>query len=322
METSLRLPIELVLHVITCCLPGKDEILPPDHATTKTLVSFTLVCKETRRLATRYLREHCVYLNDDRRLRALLLLMPERPDLRKIHQLFLAPFDVDGSIDDQPTAIWVKELFNFTCLSLRRLVMDIPLRSVRPENDHLDVRRIMAEGFQRLESLEEFVSVQDELYLEAPHLGLDVPLWRGWPKLRRLALYNVDADDAFWAFVAAMPALETLVLTRADSLRDCNMKEEYRGNTDRPLKVLLVNIEDDQVRFGNMIRFNWDIVDEERKMTIMLYNVPGIYARVHPIEGCQRFVKAAAADGTLWDLQGEIVQHLPKIPHPNVAELP
>ncbi|KAF2738618.1 hypothetical protein EJ04DRAFT_41508 [Polyplosphaeria fusca] len=315
----LPLPIELVLNVVTCCLPNNDEILIPSDPVTKTLVSFTLVCKETRRLANRYLRERCIYLDDDKRLSSLLLQVPTRPDLRKIEWVFLAPFN--ESIDDQPTSTWVRELLFYTSATLRRLVVDIPFRSLYPENDHLDVRRILREGFKRLECIEEFVSVQDELYLnEWP----DTPVWANWPKLKRLALYNVMADDMFWESVAKSQQLDTVVLTRADSLRDANMKEEYRKHTARPLKVLIVNVQDDQVRFGNMIRFNWDIVDREKRMTIMLTNVEYSfeYTNMDVREACWKWIRIEAERGTLWSREGEVVQHLPRIAHPNVAELP
>ncbi|KAF2253973.1 hypothetical protein BU26DRAFT_516226 [Trematosphaeria pertusa] len=306
----MHLPLELVLNVITCSLPKPNVLLTPSHPITQLLYSFALVCKETRRVANRYLRQHCLYLSSELRLRSLLLTIPTRPDLRSITALFLAPFG--ETIDDQPTATWVRELFSYTCTTLKRLIIDIPLRSLYPEHDHLGVRNILREGFQRLEQLEEFVSVRDELFLDITWHGDEPAFWRHWPKLRRLALYNPDTHADFWRGVAKNPQLETLVLTRADGLRDVNIKAEYFQRASRPLKVLLINVEDDQVRFGNMRRFAWDAVDPKMKMTIATYNVP-LFEEENPIEGCQEYVKTGAEHGTLWDWEGEIIQHPPRI---------
>ena len=189
----------------------------------------------------------------------------------------------------------------------------MPLRTCYPEEDHLGVRKILRQGFQRLEHLEEFVSVRDELYLDTISLRGEPPVWKSWPHLKRLALYNVDADPAFWRNIAKMPDLETLVLTRADGLRDHNIKIQYFEHTQRSLRILLLNVEEDQVRFGNMRRVAWDGVDPRKKMTIMTYNVPSLYPDEDPIQICQDYVRAGAENGTLWGWEGEVIQHLPKI---------
>lgn len=314
----IPLPIELVLNIITCSLPKyPNVILSPSHPITQTLLSFTLVCRETRRVANRYLLQHCAYLSSESRLRSLLLQLPARPSLRKIPTLLLAPFGT--TIDDQPTATWVRELFSYTCDSLKRLIIDIPLRSLYPETDHLGVRRILREGFERLENLEDFVSVRDELFLDVVHRGGEPPVWKSWTKLKHLALYNADANSDFWEDIADMPGLDVLVLTRADGLRECNIKIQYFEHSTRPIKVLIVDVEADQVRFGNMRRVGWDAVDREKKMTIMTYNVPRLYPDEDPIEICQDYVRAGAENGTLWGWEGEVIQHLPKITQPSTA---
>jgi hypothetical protein len=165
-----------------------------------------------------------------------------------------------------------------------------------------------------LENLEEFVSVRDELYLKTNLDNVEPPVWRRWKKLRRLALYNVDAHSSFWANVANMPELEVLVLTRADDLEEFNIKARYFQYTGsgKPLKVLLINTEQDQVRFSNLKRTGWDKVDPQKKMTIMTYDVPSLYETEAPTGMCQDYVKAGALNGTLWDWEGEQIQHLPR----------
>ena len=224
--------------------------------------------------------------------------------------MLLAPFEM--TLDNQPTAMFVRELFNYTCGSLKRLIIDMPLRSLRPENDHLDVQRILREGFYALENLEEFVSVRDELYV-----GNALEPWRRWPKLKRLALYNPDTDNNFWYGVACMQSLKTLVLTRSDGLRYSNIKKIYCQYQEqdhvRPLNVLLIDVEDEQIRYGNLQREGWDRVDPQRNMTIMTYNVPSLYVDEDPIEVCQEYVKTGAENGTLWTWEGEVMPHMPVI---------
>jgi hypothetical protein len=253
----MHLPLELVLNVLTCSLPKPNVLLAPSHPITQLLLSFTLVCKETRRLANRYLLQHCVYLSQEPRLSSYLLTIPSRPDLRSVTALFLAPFN--DTIDNLPTAAWVRELFGFTCLTLKRLIIDMPLRTCYPEEDHLGVRNILREGFSRLENLEEFVSVRDELYLEAQD-GNTPAFWTRWKRLKRLAVYNPDVDVMFWQNVAKMSELETVVLTRADSIGETNIKKSYFAHCQRPIKVLLFNVDESQIRFTKMLRGGWDTV--------------------------------------------------------------
>jgi hypothetical protein len=309
----MYLPLELVLNVITCSLPKYPSvILPPSHPITQTLLSFTLVCHETWRLATRYLRQHCVYLSSQGRLHFFLRQLFDTPQSCNIPLIFLAPFG--ETIDNLNTSTMTRELLCHTSPHLKRLVIDIPLRSLYPEDDMFSVRPLLREGFMALENLEEFVSIRDELYLKTNLDNFEPPVWRRWKKLRRLALYNVDAQSSFWANVANMPELEVLVLTRADGLEEFNIKARYFQYTrsGKPLKVLLINTEQDQVRFSNLKRTGWDKVDPQKKMTITTYNVPSLYETEDPIEMCQDYVKAGALNGTLWDWEGEQIQHLPR----------
>lgn len=308
----IHLPLELVLNIITCSLPKPNVLLAPAHPITQLLLSFTLVCRETRKLANKYLLQHCVYLSSETRLSSLLLTIPSRPDLRNISSLYLAPFG--NTLDNLPTATWVRELFNFTCNTLKRLVIDMPLRSLYPEDDHLGVRAMLHEGFSRLENLEEFVSVRDELFLSLVPNRREPEFWRKFPKLRRLAVYNAIVQPDFWRDVAAMTSLECLVLTRADGLFSdgSNFKTEYFRHCNRPLKVLLVNTDAHQVRYGNMLRFRWDEVDPTKKMTIMTYSIPLLFDDDH-IGVCQDYVRIGAEYGTIWDWEGEIIPHRPQI---------
>ncbi|KAF2866642.1 hypothetical protein BDV95DRAFT_205267 [Massariosphaeria phaeospora] len=316
MDLYMPLPIELVLHVVTGLLPKyPNVILTPSHPITQTLYSFTLVCHETRKLANRYLRQHCVYLSSRARLQSFVLAVPTRPDLRNITALFLAPFT--DEVEHQPdVAIMMSELFGYTCSTLKRLVIDMDLGHFDAVALRGDLQKVLQEGFEKLENLEEFVSIRDDLHIITPQYEGEAfaLFWKRWTKLRRLALCEAEADSEFWTYVAELPHLGTLILTRANQLGTWNMKAEFFRHTDRPLKVLLVDVEEDQIRFGNMRRAHWDAVDPDRKMTIMTYTIPRIFEDDSIREVCHGFIRTGAENGTLWDWTGELIQHLPKIP--------
>ncbi|EOO02419.1 hypothetical protein UCRPA7_2030 [Phaeoacremonium minimum UCRPA7] len=209
--------------------------------------------------------------------------------------------------------MWIRELFYLVCGSLRRLVIDMPLRSLYPADDHLNVRKTLREGFSTLTKLEEFVSVRDELYLrvyEREWLIEEAEVWTLWPALRRLALYNVDADEQFWGRVAGMPKLETLILTRADGMQETCIKSSYFAATQRPIDVLIVNVSTEHPR--EIPRWAWQDVDPQMKMQVMVYDVPtSFYGDEDYITLCQDWVKAAALRGTLWDWKGYLLQPAP-----------
>lgn len=335
-----KLPLELIFHIIANLLGDPRAILPPSHAATKTLLSLTLVCRATYPIASNYLRQHCAYIDNDRRLRelihciestrdwtqgtasALSSLPPYASLLRPITSLYLAPFG--ASLDDQPTAIWTRELFCLLGPHLTRLVADLPLRTLYPADDHLDVRRTLRAAFGELAPrLEELVSVRDELYLDVlepgwPRAGggeegaAEPRVWTAWPRLRRLALYNVDAGDAgFWADVRRMPRLGAVVLTRADGLRGVGLKSAYFGagagaaaGAPRPLKVMLVNVSNDHPD-GLREQESWDTVDPGNVVDARSYDVPtSFYGDEDVGTLCQEWVKSAALRGDLWDWEG------------------
>lgn len=362
MDGLQKLPWELIFQVIASLVRDTRTILRPSHPATKALLAFTLVCRATYPVAANLLRQHCVYIDNDRRLRDLIRCVESTTTpLRPITSLFLAPFR-GGNLDDQPTAIWVRELFCLVHPHLTRLVIDFPLRGLYPASDHLSVRKTLRAAFSLLTSLREFVSVRDELYLDVLERewqqagpGREVDVWSLWPRLRRLALYNVDADDHFWKTVRRAEGLDTVVLTRADGLDTVCMKTEYlgigtamadgaqaaggTGNNDstatitatttsnkneppaRPLKVVLVNVENDQpVHLAG--RWKWDKTDPGHLVQVSKYDVPtSFYGDEDAIELCQEWVKAAAVRGDMWEWEGPLIQQGPRGDEGSMAQL-
>ncbi|KAF1957542.1 hypothetical protein CC80DRAFT_46837 [Byssothecium circinans] len=123
--------------------------------------------------------------------------------------------------------------------------------------------------------------------------------------------YNPMVDSDFWRDVSKMEKLETLVLTRADNLRNgSNFKTEYFAHCNRPLKVLLVNVDEHQVRYGNLRRGRWNDVDPKKKMTVFTYTIP-LFMDDNTTEVCQDYIRIGAEYGTLWDWEGEAIPHPP-----------
>lgn len=228
-----KLPTELILQVVEALLPTAssdlifDPVCPEGHA----LVSFTLACRATYSLATRLLREHCIYVGSSDRLRRLLLsltasqspvvsTLPLTLPLKKIRSMYLSPFP--GTLDDQPTAIWTRELCGEVGGTLTRLVVNVPIADLDIHDDHLDVHKILDEGFDMLGKLEELVDLSWTPHLILPnwnnHLqDLNLKPRKTWPLLRRMACpFCYFPWDDLWGQFAAQKHLDTLVLIAWD----------------------------------------------------------------------------------------------------------
>ncbi|KAF5006286.1 hypothetical protein FDECE_7332 [Fusarium decemcellulare] len=312
------LPPELLYHVIESVLPSNPRsLIAPSHVSTKTLLSLTRVSRVTYGLATRLLRERCIYIDNGRRLAELLLcvprFVPSLPpvlSLRNITSLYLAPFG--GNLDDQPTAIWVRELFCEVCETLRRLVVHMPFQSLDPLDDHLNVRRTLRDGFERLHKLEEFVGLGDYPALSFPDGPTDV--WRLWPDLQRLTLFGAPVDNHWlWWDIATLPKLQQVILARPLNVEDVNIKDEYfhklprdDARLDRDIKITLL---DAAFVWRNVNTTRWKEVDPKGRMAVELYDVPtSFYGDEKPGELVTAWVKRGALDGSLWDWQGDVVK--------------
>ncbi|KAF2257844.1 hypothetical protein CC78DRAFT_598220 [Lojkania enalia] len=298
----MPLPIELVLHIITCVLPNPGSFLTRSNPITKMLLSFTLVCFETYRLARRYLREHCIYISTSIHLSSILLSIPCSPgsELCKVPSLYLAPFK--ETIDDLPVALWTRELLLYTSPTLRKLVIDIPLRSLCAEEDRLDVRRILRDGFAQLERLEEFVSVQDDLFLDLARDSEKAFVWRQWPNLKRLALYRAEFSEEFWRNVGKMPTLNMLMLVRPIGLQEFCVKtkafEQFPGG--RSLNLFLVNAENEAVL--DIPATGWKVADASKAMNIWRYDLATSPIGRDVGEACREWIKTKTMNNTLWCL--------------------
>jgi hypothetical protein len=246
------LPNELLSCIIQSVRPsGSPVAVPAKHVVTQTLLNLTRASSRTRSLAIPYLYTYCLYIDSPRRLELLLRTLSSHVDDLQtktcatggaagskslgynllnhghgvLRSLYLAPFEED-TIDDPPVVKMIASLFKLLSPSLARLVINMALRSLYPEEDSHSVRPLLREAFQRLTALEEFTSVQDELFLDTRDIERDdfvrePPVWSLWPRLKHLALYNVDIDsEDVMGSLRKHPSLKVLVLTRADGERE------------------------------------------------------------------------------------------------------
>jgi hypothetical protein len=313
------LPADILLSVLDFVVPASIHspiALSLRSTTTKTILSLTLTSRTIYPTARRLLYTHCLYINTPRRLHDLLKILsdpsdPSKPSRNNEHllpyitSLYLRPFASYTTIEDLSIATAVRSLLSILSPHLRRVLIDMPLRSYYPEDDTLGIRPILRSAFADLLALEEFCSVRDELYLDTLAAPSEESLvWSLWPKLRTLALYNVDVSSLrFWKGLRQLENIETVVLTRSDGLEEVDIKREWRKQFDkvteaRSLNIVLVNVEADH---GMLVgRDSWK---KDDKIQVRELNVPtSYYGDEDHIVLCQQWTKRSV-------LHGEPVAH-------------
>lgn len=273
---ELVLPIDLILNVIDFIIPAPKQspvALSRHHPITKTIISLTLTCRAIYPTAHRLLYTHCLHISTPRQLNLLLdtlagpsdptrLSSTNGPLLTYITSLYLSVSVSFNYVVDLTIVLSIRRLFSFISPYIRRLVIDLPFRRYFPDDTASPVRQILRSAFSDFPVLEEFCSICDELCLDLyPDLLMprEEPfVWSFWPRLKTLALYNVDVStDRFWDGLRKLNNLETVVLTRSDGLNKVDIKREWRKKFDeeiqvKALDVVLVNVEaEHQVPMGS-----------------------------------------------------------------------
>ncbi|KEQ99105.1 hypothetical protein AUEXF2481DRAFT_399802 [Aureobasidium subglaciale EXF-2481] len=242
----LHLPFEILDQIIHFTIPDPHYLAyPASHSCTKTLLSLSRVSKFTFQTARKLLYTHCLYIDAPWRLGSLVTALSHSNSTIPLscpRNLYLSPFS-GPTIRNREIVTNITVLFTILGPYLKRLVINIPLRSHYPEDDRTEtLRPLLRQGFVKLVELEEFASVRDELYLaywnpafnhipmieededednddddedQEDHTITDFfPSY--WPKLKHLALYNSVFDTTFMDALARMPLLNTVVLSRRD----------------------------------------------------------------------------------------------------------
>ncbi|EGE85676.1 hypothetical protein BDDG_08621 [Blastomyces dermatitidis ATCC 18188] len=337
--TMQALPNELILHVIRCLIPSSPPVVfKPQHPVTKSLLNLTLVSHITSGAAKHLLLRHCLYLDSEERLAKLMSLRQQSSvDLNAAgpEGLFLAPFPAQNL--NCPSIVHnVSLLLSDISGTLARLVINLPLRFLYPEEDKNLLRPILREAFSHLTALEEFCSMQDELYLDTAleRRGPQPEVWQAWPRLRYLALYNPCVDSArFVAGIKCCSNLTHLVLTRPDGIfNDVADDQDGLGPLPRLEQVIIVNTErgfsrdrrfhddegtapDDTLLRG--LKSGWlsnnQVGRASAEMSESDYFCVAAEVPIPPdlvgeddsdILACQGWVGSRALSGTLWDESG------------------
>lgn len=177
-----RLPTEILLRIIESTANDSVIAYPACHVVTRTLNSWISVSKSVTKVASRELRRHCLYIDRSWHLSSLLGLILTRnregsthlgPLSMPVEKLYLSPFS-SNDLNEPSVVADISRLFILIGPSLQRLVIDMPLRSHYPEDDvNTQLRPILRNAFQHLTSVQDFVSVKDELYLQTEMEGLE-----------------------------------------------------------------------------------------------------------------------------------------------------
>ncbi|PKS06738.1 hypothetical protein jhhlp_006812 [Lomentospora prolificans] len=310
--TTPRLPIELLLHIIEFIVPeSPDALLRRDDPRSRLLLSFTLVCRSTYRLATLLLRRHSPSIESRAQLHRILRSINEPrysldPALswKNVTSLYLAPFG--RSLDDLPTACWVNELCHHVADTLRRLVIDMPFSSLDRFDDRLNVRQVLRDGFESLVNLEEFVCLAEYPQLSTSEATTDI--WAAWPNLRRLMLFHVPlADHWLWWNIARLRKLEFVWFMEPKPgiyapLR-VNVKEVYfnsmRRDSPNLQKKFTVAVAGYWYTEDIYLMSKWDELDPDECMKFRFFG-QGLPDDVGQIR--KRWLARNLENGTLWDL--------------------
>ncbi|WPG98483.1 Hypothetical protein R9X50_00127400 [Acrodontium crateriforme] len=324
-----RLPPEIWDIIVGFIDTQEDCVaLPSSHIVTEALLSCLTVCKTIGFSAQEKLYEKCLYIDSAWRLKDLLKSSvfraigsfdPPSTTWTGFSALYLAPFSGD-TIDELEVIVDIQILFSTLHKTLKRLVINMPLRSVYPNDDAGPVvRPALRQAFQHLIAIEEFVSVRDELYLSTicPSDFIEEPnLWCQWTNLRRLALYNVDIDGFFITEIQRATKLEALVLTRADGIYEGI--EKLLRNAPQSAKVYLVNSKEEFLQttpFDEAPTIYTDVLRAKlsgrgEKTAAGSASLKFLFAEDYqtehepnspsPIDICQNWIEGKALDGSLW----------------------
>lgn len=308
----VQLPLEVLEQIVEAILPTSFPIaFTASDVVTRTFVSLSLTCRALGPISYRLLYHHCLDVRSPATLKLLVRSLTAervqdallRPPVYPLG-LWLAPYTGD-TIDVPEVADQIRGLFAVLARHLERLVIDMPLRSLYPEEDHCFRRPVLRSAFLQLTRLKDFTSIRDELYLSTTEDSMEEQeVWTFWPRLERLALYNIDASGP--QFLRALPQakkLEQLVLTRADGIEwERGQDEEFHvPHSLRELKVLEVGFASPPRTSSLRSRLHGHI----RVPTLWDINipVPDDWDFEDPITLAQNFVALHARAGTLWAMR-------------------
>lgn len=341
-SVSKHLPSEILAMIIGYIAPSDPrEIIPASHESTKTLLKLAQTCKLFHHITMRHVLRHCVYIDSRSRIQSFVeyvtvSLSHPRNDgrLQHIHQMYMRPFQSDSGSErniyeeesgastvlDSWTCSALVQVFKRLAGGLRRLVVDIPLRSLSTTDGTGETRILLHQGFKALDKLEEFTSINDELYLKIPnrpYTDSQQPpeslecVWRHWPALRRLCLYNLDlpCGGPIWDHLRNHPKLEHLLLVRGEPSiveDETDIKEAWKcakapesdEEAGRQLSVTWWDSIEEQPNFTKFAA-DWAEIDPKQRVRVMVVDTPNA---MDPIDMNKDVVRHYVLKGTLFEL--------------------
>jgi hypothetical protein len=178
--------------------------------------------------------------------------------------------------------------------------------------------------------LEEFCSVRDELYLSTKEGMQEPAIWSFWPRLQRLALYNVAIESSqFIDGLRQCINLTHLVLVRPDGLAD-EVPAELISSEFLPSlqRLMIVNTAEGFLHSTHVDQTTWEESfvgrlhalrsssgsgdadagdsDSESGSVASYLSLRIPFGRdEEDIEICQEWLSAQAVNGTLWGISDD-----------------
>lgn len=107
-------------------------------------------------------------------------------------------------------SLLINNILTFCSQSIERLLFDAAFRVLYSYEENLPIMEHFSVTLSALPGLVEFISIRDELYLAG--WTAKPACWPEWPRIRRIALYNLELDSQFIDEVEKKDGLEKLCI--------------------------------------------------------------------------------------------------------------
>ena len=333
-----QLPIEIVQRIVECVIPKNPPVaFDRKNTVTKTLLSFSRTCKATSVLATSLLLQHCLYIDHEDQLEAIVQMLESdnaqlamcAGDFKKSGVGLYLYLNPESTAEDEALAALITPLFEHLSPYIRRLVLDegdLDCRGEPPVETSYSLR----EALTLMPMLEEFSCDEDftnfhcNSEMHQCHQYCESEGWSGLPRLRRLALcFTSLRDDCFDAALKTHRGLEHLVLAAPRDLHDSCRETCFRqGGLNIKRLTVVDDHESTPYNWGdwlmpeessqphNSTKLQLEVHGEGRAQQEASVLEAGVALRSislpHEDVWCTFVVRHALA-GTLWDLEGRVI---------------
>lgn len=215
-----------------------------------------------------------------------------------------------------PSSIHLVEIITIISPSVRRIMFDRPLRGFYYENEREEVRQHLRTVMEPLSQLEEFESIQCELFLGVKEPDGALPpdewhvCWPDWKSLQRLSLYNPMLNEEFSDAIAGLPELTHLAMQHPDFDVDGESNTHLHGFGEESSKLRRVLIISQDGNRGEYFK-SQDVKDEAVRIArpgLEIVHI-GVHIDEDDEDNCDlhHWVRDRVQDGTLWELSGLVL---------------